>query len=242
MSETERILSLLKEILKAYHTVNVVSDESLLAESDSQRLLYTVKIFPPSAQSVRKVLEEVSLYRPNKLFVISQIEGWADELHEHLKDIKIRRISPIDIGNMTAEILPFSEHIGIAVKDINEAERKFQEVLGVKPSGRHVMETEGLKISFMWLGAIKVELLEPISESSAVKSFLERRGEGIHHIAVEVQDFDAKIDALRERGYRIIGPRIGATGKRVAFVHPADFMGVLLEIVERGYRKASFEH
>lgn len=246
MNEVERTILLLKEILKPYYKVEKIRDDTLLAQSDSEKTLYTVKIFPPTPSSVQSVMGDIISYKPKIIQVVSQIEDWTYAIEDTLKEngisANVKRLSPLDIGSMTAGITPFSEHIGVAVKNLEEAEKKFEDVLGVKPSGRHKVQTEGLTASFIWIGSTRVELLEPFSDDSAVKSFLEKKGEGIHHIAVEIENFDAKVDELQKKGYRIIGPRIGATGKRVIFIHPKDFMGILLELVEKGYREKSFEH
>lgn len=246
MSELERTVELLKEILRPYHTLTDVREDTILAESGSKKNLYTVKIFPPSMTSVQTVVSDVISTRPSKLIIVSQIEDWLFAMQDALKEanlsVDVERLSPLDIGSMTAGFLPFSEHIGVAVKSIEEAERKFFEVLGIKASGRHKIETEGITASFMWVGSTRVELLEPYKEESAVKSFIDKRGEGIHHIAVEIEDFDRKVEELKSKGYNIIGPRKGATGKRVVFIHPKDFMGILLELVEKGYRSSSLEH
>ena len=130
----------------------------------------------------------------------------------------------------------FIEHIGIAVKSCGEAEKIFEEVFGVKVSERHRIEQEGVNVSFILLGDMRIELLEPVSKESPVASFIEKRGEGVHHIAIEVKNFDDILERLKQK-YKIIGPRISTTGKRFFFIHPKDFCGILIEIVEEGYRK-----
>jgi lactoylglutathione lyase/methylmalonyl-CoA/ethylmalonyl-CoA epimerase len=243
--EFEREKALLRAILEPYF--NLKEDgEYLIAEKDGKRDLWAIKINPPTPASCEMTAGKVIELKPSGyVFVVSQFEDWvyalSDSLREKNFNISVKRVSPIDIGAMTAGFLPFSEHIGVAVRNLDEAEKKFEDVLGIKPSGRHKVETEGLTASFIWVGATRIELLEPFSDSSAVKSFLEKRGEGIHHIAVEVDDFDKKVEELKNKGYKIIGPRIGATGKRVVFIHPKDFLGILLELVEKGYRAKSFE-
>lgn len=246
MNEVQRTVSSLKEILKPYYELRSIRDDTLVAQLDSRKIIYTVKIFPPTSISVQVLVGDILNVKPEEVAVVSQIEDWKYAVEDAVRnsgvsDIKVKIISPIDVGAMTAGFTPFSEHIGVAVRNIEDAERKFFDVLGVKPAGRHRVESEGLTASFIWVGATRIELLEPFSEDSAVKSFLEKRGEGIHHIAVETDDFDRKVEELRSKGYKVIGPRIGATGKRVIFIHPKDFMGILLEIVEKGYREKSFE-
>lgn len=245
MSEIEREMKLLESILSPYFKIAKKGADYLVAEKDGEKHLWTAKINFPTPASVEILAGEIIAIKPKSVFVVSQFEDWQTALTDSLKEkgfsCEVQRISPIDIGAMTAGFLPFSEHIGVAVNNLEEAEKKFEEVLGVKPSGRHRVETEGLTASFIWIGSTRIELLEPFSNDSAVKSFLEKRGEGIHHIAVQVDDFDRKLEELKNKGYRIIGPRIGATGKRVFFIHPKDFLGILLEIVEKGYREKTFE-
>ncbi len=243
LSELERVVNLIKVILSPYCQIHQDGD-MILARSNDILDLYVVKIHSPTQPAVEILAVKVVNLKPSRVVIVSQIEGWKMLLEESLRDkgfdVKVELLSPIDVGNMTVGYLPFSEHVGIAVSDLREAEKKFEEVLGVKPAGRHRVESEGLTASFIWLGSTRIELLEPFSSDSAVKSFLEKRGEGIHHIAVQVDDFDKRVNELREKGYRIIGPKIGATGRKVAFVHPKDFMGILLELVEKGYREESF--
>ena len=245
-SELEREKKLLKSLLSPYYRVEE-EGEFLICTDGEKKLVYVLKINPPTPASCEFVAGKLKEIRPDEVFVVSQFEEWVSALSDTLAEIgekkmKVGRISPIDVGAMTAGFLPFSEHVGVAVKNLVEAEKKFEEVLGVRPSGRHKVEGEGLTASFIWIGSTRIELLEPFSEDSAVKSFLEKKGEGIHHIAIEVDDFDRKIEELKSKGYRLIGPRKGATGKRVVFIHPKDFMGILLELVEKGYRAESFKH
>lgn len=241
MNEIEKVRTVLMEVLKPYYNISIRGD-TLFCENDQKKVIYVIKIFPPSEPYIQILKVDVMNFKPIEVIIVSQIEDWVYAVKEALGDLQVNvyRLSPIDI--MVAGFLPFSEHIGVAVRNIDEAERKFYDVLGVKPAGRHRVETEGLVASFIWVGGTRIELLEPFSQDSAVQSFLEKRGEGIHHIAIETEDFDRKVEELKSKGYKLIGPRIGATGKRVVFIHPKDFMGILLEIVEKGYRAKSFEH
>ena len=126
------------------------------------------------------------------------------------------------------------EHIGIATHKIDDALGFWRDALGL-----HVVETEevaeqGVRVAMLPLGEPRVELLEPTSASSPVAKFLEKRGPGIHHIAVRVADIRATLARLKETGARLIdeSPRVGAEGCLVAFVHPSTAGGVLLELVE----------
>jgi len=127
-------------------------------------------------------------------------------------------------------------HIGIAVRDLDEALRLYHETLGLPLHGRESVESDGVNVAFLPVGDTELELLEAMDTESPVARFIEKRGEGIHHIALEVDDVAETLEILRERGYRLIDeePRIGAGGVRVAFVHPRSTSGVLIELCEKG--------
>ena len=127
-------------------------------------------------------------------------------------------------------------HIGIAVRDLDEALRLYHETLGLPLHGRDSVESDGVNVAFLPAGDTELELLEATDPESPVARFIEKRGEGIHHIALEVDDVAETLKILRERGYRLIDeePRIGAGGVRVAFVHPRSTSGVLIELCEKG--------
>jgi methylmalonyl-CoA/ethylmalonyl-CoA epimerase len=125
-------------------------------------------------------------------------------------------------------------HVGIAVKSLDEGIAVYQNALGLSVSKVTESEKDGVKIAFMPVGESLVELLEPTSPSTGVARFLESRGEGIHHIAVEVDDIEAHLRQLEAAGAALIDktPRRGAEGL-VAFVHPRSMKGVLLELVQK---------
>lgn len=125
-------------------------------------------------------------------------------------------------------------HLGIATKGIDEALRFWENALGLKNVHTEVVEDQKVRVAMLPLGESRIELLEPTSEDSPISKFLEKRGGGIHHIAVEVDDIVAVLAELREKGMRLIDeiPRTGAEGCLVAFVHPASANGVLLELVQ----------
>lgn len=124
-------------------------------------------------------------------------------------------------------------HIGIAVKSIEEA-KKLYELLGLKVDGEEVVEDQRVKVAFIQVGETRIELLEPTDPSSPVYKFIEKRGEGIHHIALEVEDIQKMLKILGESGVELIDkePRIGAHNTRIAFIHPKSTRGVLLELCE----------
>lgn len=125
-------------------------------------------------------------------------------------------------------------HLGIATKGIEEALKFWQEALGLENVHTEVVEDQKVKVAMLPLGESRIELLEPTSDDSPISKFLEKRGGGIHHIAVEVADIEAALAKLKAKGMRLIDehPRTGAEGCRVAFVHPSSTTGVLLELVE----------
>ena len=133
------------------------------------------------------------------------------------------------------------DHFGIAVRSLEERLRFWADTLALEVGGIETVESEGVKVAFLQAGKIRVELLEPLSAESPVGRFLHKRGEGVHHLALRVNDIDAALARLRDHGAKVVGsaPRTGAGGQRVAFLHPASTGGVLLELVEpAGQRRA----
>jgi methylmalonyl-CoA epimerase len=125
-------------------------------------------------------------------------------------------------------------HLGIATKDIDEALKFWGDALGLQNVHTEIVEDQKVRVAMLPIGESRIELLEPTSEDSPISKFLEKRGGGIHHIAVQVDDIEASIAQLKARGMRLIDetPRIGAENCLVAFVHPAAANGVLLELVQ----------
>ena len=127
------------------------------------------------------------------------------------------------------------DHVGIAVRCIDEALEVYRDAAGCEPAHRGVVEHEGVEVVMLPAGDSRIELLQPTSPESSVARFLERRGEGMHHLALLVADLDSAISSLRAAGRVLVGngAQIGAEGYRYVFVHPKDAGGVLLELVER---------
>lgn len=125
-------------------------------------------------------------------------------------------------------------HLGIATKGIDDALKFWSDALGLENVHTEVVEDQKVRVAMLPIGESRVELLEPTSEDSPISKFLEKRGGGIHHIAVEVDDIEASLAQLKDKGMRLIdeSPRIGAEGCLVAFVHPSSANGVLLELVQ----------
>lgn len=126
------------------------------------------------------------------------------------------------------------DHIGIATRELTDATAVWQGLLGLELDYTEEVEEQGVRIAMLPIGETHIELLEPLSTNSAVGKFIEKRGPGIHHIAVRVDDIRAALARLREKGARLIDetPRVGANGCLVAFIHPSSANGVLIELVE----------
>jgi len=125
-------------------------------------------------------------------------------------------------------------HIAIVVRDLEAASKFFEQNLGLRRHAVEVLEEEKVKIAFFPLGDTEVELVEGIGPDNPVAKFLEKRGEGIHHIALEVENLQQHLDFLASRGVPLLdrAPRDGGQGTKVAFLHPKGTHGVLIELVE----------
>jgi len=126
------------------------------------------------------------------------------------------------------------DHIGIAVRSIDAA-TKIYEDLGLRVEHVETVDTQKVRTAFLSVGDANLELLEPSGPDSTIAKYIEKRGEGIHHICLRVDDLEAHLARLKERGYRLINeaPVPGAHGCRVAFLHPAAGNGVLIELSEK---------
>jgi methylmalonyl-CoA/ethylmalonyl-CoA epimerase len=126
-------------------------------------------------------------------------------------------------------------HLGIATKGIDEALKFWQNALGLENVHTETVEDQKVRVAMLPLGETNIELLEPTAEDSPIQKFLEKRGGGIHHIAVEVENIEESLAKLKNEGMRLIDekPRVGAEGCLVAFVHPSSAGGVLMELVQK---------
>lgn len=126
------------------------------------------------------------------------------------------------------------EHIGIAVKNLEASNRLFSALLGKPPYKTETVESEGVRTSFFEIGGVKIELLEASSADSPIAKFIEKRGEGVHHLAFEVQDILRQIGDCKEQGFAMINetPKDGADNKQIAFIHPKSTHGVLIELCQ----------
>ena len=126
------------------------------------------------------------------------------------------------------------EHIGIAVKSLNEASVIYEKLLGTASYKTESVASENVKTTFFQVGENKIELLEATSEDSPIQKFIEKRGEGIHHIAFDVKDIYAEMERLKNEGFVLLNdqPKQGADHKLVCFVHPKNTNGVLIELCQ----------
>jgi len=126
------------------------------------------------------------------------------------------------------------EHIGIAVKNLQESNVIFEKLFGQPPYKEEEVASEGVKTSFFMNGPNKIELLEATHSDSPIAKFLEKKGEGIHHIAFDVADIEAEIQRLKQEGFVVLNetPKKGADNKLVAFLHPKSTNGVLIELCQ----------
>jgi len=128
-----------------------------------------------------------------------------------------------------------TDHVAIAVRDLDAAIAGYKDRYGVAPISREVVEEQGVEEAMIPVGGSFVQLLMPTDPGGPVARFLDRHGEGLHHVAFAVADIEAALEHLSEMGARLIDsvPRRGGGGARIAFVHPADWAGTLVELVER---------
>lgn len=127
------------------------------------------------------------------------------------------------------------DHIGIAVKNLDETLKFYTEALGLELHGEEVVEEQKVKVAFLPVGDTEVELLESTSPDGPIAKFIEKKGEGIQHMAFKVENIEEAIAHMEEKGFRMIdkAPRYGAGGAKIAFMHPKSSHGVLVELSER---------
>lgn len=127
------------------------------------------------------------------------------------------------------------DHIGIAVKDLDETLKFYTEVLGMKLEGTEEVKEQKVKTAFLPLGDTEIELLESTDKEGPIARYIEKRGEGVQHIAYRVDDIEKALERMKEKGIRLIDekPRYGAGGAKIAFLHPKSTHGVLIELCQR---------
>ncbi|MBW1681935.1 MAG: methylmalonyl-CoA epimerase [Deltaproteobacteria bacterium] len=127
------------------------------------------------------------------------------------------------------------DHIGVAVKDLNQAAKFYTDILGIAKQEEEVVAEQKVRVAFLPITDSEVELLESTEPDGPIARFIENRGEGIQHIAFRVENIEEALEELKEKGIRLIDqhPRKGAGGARIAFIHPKETNGVLVELCER---------
>ncbi|MGB2986261.1 MAG: methylmalonyl-CoA epimerase [Phycisphaerae bacterium] len=126
------------------------------------------------------------------------------------------------------------DHLGIAVRSLEEASRFYRDVLGLECGGSEEIPDQKVRVVFFQVGEVRIELLEPTVDDSPIARFLEKRGPGLHHVAYRVEDLPATLAALKSTGVKLIdeAPRDGAHGMKIAFAHPKSTEGILTEFCE----------
>ena len=127
------------------------------------------------------------------------------------------------------------DHIGVAVSNLEESIKFYEEVLGLKCQGTEVVEEQKVKVAFLPIGDTEIELLEATEPDSPIAKFIEKKGQGVQHIAFRVDDIEKALEEMRSLGIKLIDekPRYGAGGARIAFLHPKSTNGLLVELCER---------
>ena len=126
-------------------------------------------------------------------------------------------------------------HIGIAVENINDYVNFYKDVLGLRFEGEEIVAEQKVKVAFLTIGETRIELLEPTADDSPVRKFIESKGTGVHHLAFDVDDIEADLERLKKAGVRLVDekPRSGAHGTKIAFIHPKEAKGVLVELTQQ---------
>ncbi|SCG84213.1 glyoxalase/bleomycin resistance protein/dioxygenase [Proteiniborus sp. DW1] len=127
------------------------------------------------------------------------------------------------------------DHIGIAVSNLDDALEFYEKVLGMSLQGIEIVEEQKVKVAFLPIGDTEIELLESTDKEGPIAKFIEKKGEGIQHIAYRVDDIEKALEEMRQKGIRLIDekPRYGAGGAKIAFLHPKSTKGVLVELCQR---------
>jgi len=133
------------------------------------------------------------------------------------------------------EMVKKVDHIGIAVSNLEEALKFYEGILGMKLQGTEIVEEQKVKVAFLPIGDTEIELLESTDKEGPIAKFIEKKGEGIQHIAYRVDDIEKELEELKQKGIRLIDekPRYGAGGAKIAFLHPKSTNGVLVELCQR---------
>jgi len=180
----------------------------------------------PGTDKLAQELHHIAGSRPVLRTVASEGQGVA-ELIQAARDCKREEQLPPTVTS------PRIDHLGIAVRSLDHALKFYESQLGLRVAMRDTVAQEKVKVAMLTLGDPRIELLEPTEPDSVIGKFLEKRGEGLHHIALKVPDLHAAVERLHSVGARILNePRAGAGGHLYVFVHPASTGGVLLELIQ----------
>lgn len=126
------------------------------------------------------------------------------------------------------------DHVAIAVNDLDEAARTYKEALGADSVEFETVESEGVRVGIIRMESGRIELMQPVGDSSPIKKFLDTRGQGLHHVALETSDMESEVGRMKDAGVRFLGDvRPGSEGTMVTFVHPKSLCGVLAELCSR---------
>jgi LAO/AO transport system kinase len=180
---------------------------------------------------VRRLLQEQVVERTMGLaFSDNDLESVIDRIARNEEDAYAVVENIVNIQGPNRRI----DHIGIAVRSIADALKVYEGILGLRVSGYEDVKEQGVRVAMLPIGDSRIELLEPLSAESPVAKFMSKRGEGIHHIAVCVDNIESALAAFKASGARLIDatPRRGAENSKIAFIHPSGMHGVLLELVE----------
>ena len=155
----------------------------------------------------------------------------------HLFMFAVSRLSsPVSLSVLfrRKKVIKKIDHIGIAVKDLDQQMKFYTEIFGLSCAGIEEVVDQKVKVAIFPVGEVRIELLQPTAEDSPIAKFLEKKGEGIHHIGYLVTDLEANLNRLEKKGVKLIDPkpRVGAGGHRIAFLHPKTTFGVLTELCE----------
>jgi LAO/AO transport system kinase len=180
----------------------------------------------PGVEKLAQELHNVAGDRPVVRTVASEGQGVAEVIAAARECKKEAHLQPVPVG-------PRIDHLGIAVRSLDQALKFYEGQLGLKTAMRELVAQEKVNVAMLPLGDPRIELLEPSEPDSVIAKFIEKRGEGLHHVALKVPDLNAAVARLKAAGARLLNePRPGAGGHIYVFVHPASTGGVLLELIQ----------
>jgi LAO/AO transport system kinase len=210
-----------------------VSDLKTHIDAYLERVRNTAPAFEKKRESARHQLTWLLRERLVQSALDAAFPG--NELNHVLDRIARHEEDPHDIVETMLQSGRI-DHIGIAVRSISDALKLYEGILGLKVSGYEEVAEQGVRVAMLPIGGTRIELLEPLDVNSPVEKFMSRRGEGIHHISVCVDNIESALERFKAAGARLIdaSPRRGAGNSKIAFIHPASTHGVLLELVEHG--------